>query len=475
MIGRREIWMLSWMVAAFACASAAAAPSAASDSVAIQGATLIDGTGADPVPDATLVIEGDTIACAGDGDDCEVPSGAEVRDLSGRWLVPGLVDAHVHLSQTGFFDGRPDALDLRDAFPFERVQARQRRHVDRYLGAWLCSGVTAIFDVGGFAWTIRLAAATRRSGRAGTPEVAATGPLISHAPAREINLPNHRQMVGVESPREARRVVGGIAQLGADAIKLWFLPVRDPARQRAVDARVRAAGAETGAGERPLVVHATTLREAKVALSAGADVLVHSVQDRPIDDEFLALARERNVIYVPTLIVGSGYVSAYRAVAGTQPFDLDDPNDCIDDATAGRLEGAARFRDHPSAAHLTPARLARMEARARRNRETAAANLRRVHRAGITIAAGSDAGNPGTPHGPSIYRELEAMAEAGIPAEEILVMATKHGARAMGREDVFGTIEAGKRADLVVLERDPLEDISALRTIDAVYRAGRAQ
>ena len=212
-----------------------------------------------------------------------------------------------------------------------------------------------------------------------------------------------------------------------------------------------------------------------MALSAGADVLVHSVQDRPIDDEFLALARERDVIYVPTLIVGSGYVSAYRAVAGTQPFDLDDPNDCIDDATAGRLEGAARFRDHPSAAHLTPARLARMEARARRNRETAAANLRRVHRAGITIAAGSDAGNPGTPHGPSIYRELEAMAEAGIPAEEILVMATKHGARAMGREDVFGTIEAGKRADLVVLERDPLEDISALRTIDAVYRAGRAQ
>ena len=103
---------------------------------------------------------------------------------------------------------------------------------------------------------------------------------------------------------------------------------------------------------------------------------------------------------------------------------------------------------------------------------TMAENLRRVHEAGIPIAVSTDAGNPGTLHGISIYDEMEAMQRAGIPAEEILVMGTKIGARAMDRLPDFGTLEAGKMADLIVLDKDPTEDIENMRSITHVMRGG---
>ena len=116
--------------------------------VALVGAAMVDGTGADTVPDSAIVIQDGVITCAGVSSACSVPDSARVIDVAGRWITPGLVDAHVHFSQTAWGDGRPDALDVRSLFPFEAVQARQRTMPDRYFRAYLCSGVTAVFDVG---------------------------------------------------------------------------------------------------------------------------------------------------------------------------------------------------------------------------------------------------------------------------------------------------------------------------------------
>jgi len=102
-----------------------------------------------------------------------------------------------------------------------------------------------------------------------------------------------------------------------------------------------------------------------------------------------------------------------------------------------------------------------------------AENLRRVHGAGRTVAAATDAGNPLTLHGPSIYQELEAMQAAGLSTSDIIVMATRNGALAMGRLDDFGTLEAGKLADLLVLTEDPRADVRAFRSLTYVMRAGR--
>lgn len=99
-------------------------------------------------------------------------------------------------------------------------------------------------------------------------------------------------------------------------------------------------------------------------------------------------------------------------------------------------------------------------------------NLKKVYEAGVPIVVGTDAGNPGTLHGLSFIKEIEAMQAAGIPAKDLIVMATRNGAMAMERLDDFGTIEKGKLADLIVLEKDPGEDIGNLRSLQRTMRGG---
>jgi imidazolonepropionase-like amidohydrolase len=121
---------------------------------------------------------------------------------------------------------------------------------------------------------------------------------------------------------------------------------------------------------------------------------------------------------------------------------------------------------------LTPERLPAFEERIARQEEVMAANLAAVHRAGIPVAMGTDAGNPLTLHGPSVHAELEAMAAAGMSPAEVLVAATRNGARAMGLADELGTVEAGKSADLLVLAADPTASARAFRELRWVVRAG---
>src|SRR5262249_35896366 len=142
--------------------------------LAWTGGTLIDGTGAAPVPNAVVVIRNGRIACAGTHDHCATAAAADVpdtMDLAGHFIIPGLIDAHVHFSQTGWVDGRPDALDLRAKYPYEQVEKRLREHPEVFQRAWLASGVTSVFDVGGFAWTVAMARAAETNTDA--PHVAA--------------------------------------------------------------------------------------------------------------------------------------------------------------------------------------------------------------------------------------------------------------------------------------------------------------
>ena len=175
-----------------------------------------------------------------------------------------------------------------------------------------------------------------------------------------------------------------------------------------------------------------------------------------MDDEFLALAKANGTIYNPTLVVLDGYVAVAKGFSAHAPVAFDDPNGCVDPATKARLAETARL-ELPKAVDL-----GRFEKRAAPARTVAAANLKKVKGAGIPIAMGTDAGNPGTLHGPSVYAEMEAMQAAGMTPMEVLVASTRGGARAMGRDDV-GTLEKGKRADFVLVGADPLADAANLR------------
>jgi imidazolonepropionase-like amidohydrolase len=199
---------------------------------------------------------------------------------------------------------------------------------------------------------------------------------------------------------------------------------------------------------------------------------VHSVQDEAVDEEFLALAKEKGTLYCPTLTVLDGYQVMYEAAAEEAPPAMDDPNGCVDEATLERVRRSAGLKATVGEDRLTAERMAARRERGARRAEIMAANLRAVHGAGIPIAMGTDAGNPLTLHGPSVYAEMEAMQAAGMTPSEVLTASTSGGARAMGKAEDIGTVEAGKVADLLVVAADPTADIAHLRQLVYVVRGG---
>lgn len=404
---------------------------------AIVGGTLIDGRGGAPVPNATLILRDGKIDCAGR---CEVPEGIDVVDAKGMWITPGLIDAHVHFSQTGWADGRPDALDVRATHPYEQVQADLKANPERYGRSYVCSGVTTVFDVGGYPWTLRLAERFRNN--TSVPRVVAAGPLLS---TRDhwLNVPAERQFLHLKDEEAARSAVRYLAAQQAMAVKVWYLEENAAA--------LAAAGDEARRRRLPLIVHATDLHPAKDALRSGAKLLVHSVWDRPVDQEFIDLLKKNETIYTPTLTVLDGYARLF-----TGDVSIDDPNGCVDSATRAKVT----------------TKLPSRERRTIERGRIGAANLKTLVAAGVPIATGTDAGNPLTLHGPAIYGEMEAMQRAGMTPMQVIVASTSTAARAAGVDDETGTLQKGKAADLLILNADPTADVGNFRKIRYVVRAG---
>ena len=444
-------------VTLWAASLLAATPAAAQGIRAVVGGTLIDGTGSAPVRDAVVLIREGRIHCAGSRVKCRIPRGAARFDAAGLWIIPGLIDAHVHFSQTGWFDGRPDAGDLRDSFPYAAVMADLEAHPERFLSAYQCSGVTSVFDVGGYPWTWEL----RRRFASDTlaPRIAAAGPLLATVD-HWLNLPGQQQLIYMANDSVVRATIRTHAAFRSDAVKLWYIMPPQPPDTARVQALVRAAAQEAKANRLRLIVHATGLWEAKDAIRAGADVLVHSVFESPIDDEFIALAREHHVIYVTTAMVYGGYIRAARGDS------LGYPTDCVDSLTLRHVHsGPPKGR---VAYWLAPETQADFETQT----ANAMANARRVDAAGISLAVGTDAGNPGTLHGPAIYREMLLLQQAGLSPMAVLIAATRTAAAAMDRQDSVGTLEYGKLADMVLLAADPTLDIRNVQQVRWVVKGG---
>lgn len=434
----------------------------------ISGATLFDGTGSEAIENSIIVIEDDRINCVGSADDCSIPSRAEEIDASGKFITPGLVDAHMHFFQTGFFDSRPDAMDITDTYPFAEIAAFQEQNPERYYDIYICSGVTAVYDVGGMTWSIDLEETAELNAMA--PHVAAAGPLLTPVPGAPFDLPSDRVLVQLDSDETGVKMVQYVSALGSTGVKFWGLDEDNPEYMGYVEA----AADEIERQGNQMIAHATTLAQAKAALRNGTKLLVHSVSDVEVDDEFIQLALENETIYNPTIIVDDGYLNSYLAAAGMEPLSITDPRGCVDDRTIELINSADQFSDHPQfTAEFKSYLESGSDPQSMYDSDfIVRINLRKVHEAGIPIVVGTDAGNPGTLHGISIYDEMEAMQEAGISAEDLIVAATRNGAMAMQRLDDFGTLETGKFANLIILDEDPSEDISNMRSLSEVMIKG---
>jgi imidazolonepropionase-like amidohydrolase len=424
----------------------------------IHGGTLIDGTGAPPVPDAVVVVSGDRIVDAGPSSRITVPKNTKTLDAHGKWIIPGLIDAHVHFFQSGGLYTRPDVIDLRQRVPYERELAWIRRRLPYTFTRYLCSGITSVVDAGGPFANFKVRALARRTRAA--PRVAVAGPLISTVAPDDLETADPA-IIEVTDPEQAVALVRRELAHKPDLIKIWFIRGPEVELQYAVKI-IEAVAKASHAADVRVAVHATELETAKAAVSAGADILVHSVSDRPVDDEFVQMVKERGVIYTTTIVVLEGYAE----VLG-QNVDLTGiERSCGDARVIASWADLAKIREDqlPLYARFPP----RFTEKA-----VVLANLKRMQESGAIVAAGTDAGNIGTLHGPSLHREFELMAEAGLSPMQIIVDATRNAARVFSPNPQIGTIETGKFADLVILDADPLADIGNARQINKVIKGGQ--
>ncbi|HEY3179292.1 MAG TPA: amidohydrolase family protein [Casimicrobiaceae bacterium] len=447
-----------------ACASIAPA-SSADDSVAIVGATVIhperDGAKASE-PNSTIVISGRRIVAVGPSSSVAVPPKTTVIDARGKWVIPGLVDGHVHFFQSGNLYTRPDVADLTRAVPYAKEVARNQSRLPATFKVWLASGVTSVIDIGGPFWNFEMRDAAERISEA--PRVAVAGPLISMIADPKLDL-GDPPIIEITSPDAARDLVRRELARKPDYIKVWFIhrAGEDLAAQESI---VRATADEAHRAGVALAVHATELIVAKASLRAGADYLVHSVMDVPIDEEFIALAKKNRVLYCPTLFVIPGYQYALSNTWQPTAAELR----LADPQIVAAMGDLARI---PS--DLVPASVARRIAEPGKIAppDVAMRNLQSVANAGITIVMGTDAGNIGTLHGPSVFREMALMQQAGLAPLQVLRSATVNGARAMHRESEIGMIAPGRLADLVVLDADPTTRIDNASRVYRVLKDGR--
>src|SRR3989441_6031233 len=295
-------WKISFVLLCLLVASILAAQQPGGI-IVIQGATLINGTGSSSIRNSAIVIDGGRIRDIGPRNEVRVPGNAQTVDARGKWVIPGLIDAHVHFSQSGGIYTRPDIVDLRKRRTYQKEMEWIKERLPYTFERYLVSGVTGVVDCGGPMWNFEMREIATSSRKA--PRVVVAGPLISTflPPTTATDDPD---IVKPGSPAQARDLVRRQLDRKPDLIKLWW--VRRPGDNLDQQFEIMSAAADESKSRGVRVaVHATELETAKAALRAGADILVHSVTDRLVDTEFINLMKNRDIIYMTTLWVEEGY------------------------------------------------------------------------------------------------------------------------------------------------------------------------
>ncbi|MDJ0789615.1 MAG: amidohydrolase family protein [Myxococcota bacterium] len=445
---------------------AAGAEASAEDGlVAYRGATLIDGRARLPVENATVLVRGDRFVSA--GADVEIPDGARVVDVSGTWIVPGLIDAHVHFMISARLYTRPNMLDLTEVVPYEAEVAWIQENLDETLRSTLCAGVTGVISAGGP--FIEYEARDRARAMPDAPTV-----FVSHGPITQVPVFMAQRffplfdgdvtLKSARSPEAGAALVREGAEREADLIKTVYDAggsiLRRWLQYRYVSIH-EAIVSESAKHGFKVTTHAHELEPARNVVAAGVDSLQHVPADEAVDEAFVTLLRERRVIVVPTLAIRQRTFSeVFEGSIELLPIE----RRCTDPSIIrswSEVEGLSGPTD---------ARIQRVAD----GTAMATANTKALHEGGVEIAAGTDAGNIALPHGASLHLELRKLSEVGLSPMDVLAAATIRAAKVAGREADHGSIEAGKFADFLVLSEDPLADVANLQAIDLVVKHGRA-
>src|SRR6516225_5347715 len=434
--------------------------------ISLVGATVINPADGKVLPNATVVINGNKIEGVAMGKQDAATLGRQVSCV-GKFILPGYIDTHVHFFQSADLFTRPDGADFNSVRPYKDEVAWVKSHLDDAFARYIRCGITSVVDVGGPIWNFEVR--KRANATAKAPRVAVAGPLISSVSREKLDL-GDPPIVKIDTPEQAREFVRILAAQKPDLVKIWYIVDKDHPVE-SFRPIVRATIEESHARNIRVAVHATELEAARVAVEEGADVLVHSVIDQPVDDAFVKLLKDRNVILCPTLVVFERYGRTFSHQLNLTPEEQKWGNPeviaSLDVTKVPQDKLPQRVKD---AVADPKAALDRIK----KTYDVALPNLKKLEDAGVTIAAGTDAGNIGTIHGPALFREFQLMKEAGLTPMQILQCATANGAKLFDGEigAHIGNLQNGYFADLVILNSNPLDDIAHTSDIDTVIKNG---
>ncbi|HUH61382.1 MAG TPA: amidohydrolase family protein [Terracidiphilus sp.] len=413
--------------------------------VVLEGARLIDGSGAAPRENAAVVIEGDHITAIGTAGKTHYPKGARVVDVRGRTIVPGLINSHGHLGVV------LNTMQSANAYTRENVQSAAVQY-EQY-------GVTSMIALG---LNRDLVYELRDEQKKGT----FPGATIFTA-GRGIGVPGAAppvpaapdQVYRPATADEARAEVREMASHHVDIIKIWVDDVfgRFSKMQPEVYAAVIDEAHKQGVG---VAAHVFYLEDAKRLVADGVDVLAHSVRDQKVDADLIAAMKSHGTFYVPTLTVDESFY-----VFAEHPEMMD--NAFFTQSVSPELLKVFHSPEYKAKCE-NDANLAKNKAA----HATAMQNLKILQDAGVKVAFGTDSGAfPARIPGWGEHRELEMMVDSGLTPMQALVAATRTSASLIHAGD-RGTLEPGKRADLIVLAANPLDDIHNTRQIVAIWHGG---
>lgn len=448
-----------------------AAPAPVHAQTYIENVTLVDVVKQQLLANHTVVITGDRITDVQATRKIKPPANADIVDGTGKFLIPGLTDAHIHFFQNGGLYTRPDVIDLRKYRSHEKELEYAHDNMEKVLQRYLKNGITQVIDVG--ASQRFLQQRKELANQTDLPAIFMTGPLLTtYEPKVYANLGNDKPFNLVSSVDEGIKMVQTQLAYQPDFIKIWYiagadgLPVAESAKKNLpiiigiID--------EAHRHKLRVAVHATEHITAQLAVENGADFLVHSVDDEILNPEFVQLMKKNKTILCPTLTVLNGYNQTFAQ-------QLQFSNDELlkaDPFQLGSLLDLKHLRDSTMVARYKNGTLAG-QARSKTADSISRANIKLLADAGVLIATGTDAGNIGTLHASSYLPEIKAMKESGLSNWQILIASTLNGAKMLGKESEFGSVSPGKKANLVLLYANPIDTIENLGRIYRVFNQGK--
>jgi len=438
----------------------------------VTNVTITDVENQKMIPNQTVVITNDLISNIQSSKKIKIPENATIIDGTGKYLTPGMTDAHIHFSQNGGLYTRPDAIDLQKFVPYDEEIAFSKTNMEDKLRRYLKNGITTVFDVGSTLYFLEKSKAFK--GKSFAPTIYMTGPLsTTYRPKVYENFPDDTPFALTQTIEEGIKSVQDQLPYKPDFIKIWYivgadgLSVEESARKNLPI--VKAIIDEAHKNNLKIAVHATQRITAQLAVENGADFLVHSVDDEILKPDFVQLMKKNKVVLCPTLIVYGGYVNTFgqNLNFSSQELNTAEPDQLGTLLDLKHLSDTLLVNGYKAQGNSK-----QMLASLKIADSISMANLKILSDAGVTIATGTDAGNIGTLHVSSYQAELKAMKASGMNNWQILVASTINGAKILNKEKEFGSVNVGKKANLILLDASPIDNLENLTKINKVINNG---